>query len=66
MKHKLPADWIGARKRGGVIRWEDESLLEFTNWSRGQPDGDTTGEECVEFLPKNSDTHRWIGHAPGI
>ena len=62
----MPAAWIGARKRGGAIRWEDESLLEFTNWSGGQPDGDITGEECVEFLPKGSDTHGCTGHAPGI
>ncbi|KAM9099372.1 low affinity immunoglobulin epsilon Fc receptor isoform X2 [Sarcophilus harrisii] len=47
--------WIGLRDldREGEFQWMDESPLNYTNWSPGEPNNQGQGEDCVAMRPFN-------------
>lgn len=50
--------WIGLsdRAREGHAAWADGSPVDFTRWSKGQPDDASCGEDCTALKPKSDGT----------
>ncbi len=58
--------WFGARRIGGIFRYQDNTLLKYSNWYivNGQPDRDG---DCAEIVKNVSYTQPgWAGHPGGV
>ncbi|XP_044514635.1 low affinity immunoglobulin epsilon Fc receptor [Gracilinanus agilis] len=54
-KANKKGSWIGLRDLNieGSFVWMDESPLNYTNWSRGEPNNQGQGEDCVAMRGTN-------------
>lgn len=58
-----PWVWLGGtdKKKEGVWRWQDGSLMTYRNWDKGQPDNGIAGEHYTHYIFNRG---RWNDH-PG-
>ena len=48
---------------GNEFAWSDQSAVIYENWAPGEPNGEESGEDCVEIYIRNAYVSYWNDHS---